>query len=312
MRYMRIISILLLFIFISIAPVNVYSQVPSIEEAQFNLALDLYKQDRFQEAIVEFRRLLFDMKTVSYRDASYFYAANAYLSLGRVSEARDNFRIIADKLQKSRYHSDALYLYGRCEYLLENYSKAIGLFDLYLKLYPSLQYADNCLYWKGESILDLGRREDARVMFSEVIKRYPLGNKADAARFKIRLMELEEQLGKYVGSIPGTVELSGEVAAYSEEEKQMHKREQKYLEEIERLNTQIDILQTELNNLKEIGKGSGVEREAQIEEKVKALNAWENILRVKEEALNQKEKELNSKLESVEKIISELEKKANE
>jgi len=312
MESVKIISIVLIFVFMAVVPICLYSQVPSVEEAQFNLALALYKQDRFQESIVEFRRLLFDLKTVSYRDACYFYAANAYLSLGKISEARDNFRIIVDTFQKGRYHSDALYLYGRCEYLLENYSKAIALFDLYLKLYPSHIYADNCLYWKAESLLDLGRREDARVMFSEVIKRYPMGNKADAARFKIRLMELEDRLGKYGGSIPGTGEVSGKATAYSEEDMQMREREHQYLEEIERLNTQIDLLKTELNNLKEIGRGSGVDKEAQIEEKVKALTAWENILRVKEEALNQKEQELNRGLENIEKIISELEKKANE
>lgn len=312
MESVKIISMMLIFVFMAVVPIYVYSQVPSIEEAQFNLALGLYEQDRFQESIIEFRRLLFDMKTMSYRDACYYYAANAYLSLGKLSEARDNFRIIVDTFQKSRYHSDALYLYGRCEYLLENYSKAIALFDLYLKLYPSLNYADNCLYWKAESLLDLGKREDARVIFSEVIKRYPMGNKADAARFKIRLMELEDRLGKYGGTIPGTVEMSSKVTAYSEEDMQMRQREHQYLEEIERLNNQIDLLKTELKNLKEVGRGSGVEKEAQIEEKIKALTAWENILRVKEEALNQKEQELNRGLKDVEKIISELEKKINE
>jgi TolA-binding protein len=293
-----------------IVPIYVYSQVPSVEDAQFKLAVELYKQERFQESLVELRRLLFDMKTERYRDACYYYAANAYLSLGRVAEARDNFRIIATTLQKSRYHSEALYLYGRCEYLLGNYSKAITLFDSYLNKYPTLDYADNCLYWKGEALLDMGRREDARLAFLDVIKRYPQSNKADAARFKLRLMELEDRSGKYAEKLPQTHEPPGEAATYSEED--IRKKERQYLEEIERLNIQIDLLRTELNNLKEIGKGSGAEKEAQIDEKIKTLTAWENILKVKEEALNQKELELNRGLEDIEKIISELEKKANE
>ncbi len=312
MKY-QVVPFILFCVLTLLIPFAVFSQAPSVEDAQFKLGIDLYQQGRFQDAITEFRRLLFDMKTSKYRDASYFYAANAYLSLGKVTEARSNFRIVADTLRKSRYHSDALYLYGRCEYLLKNYPSSIELFDSYLKLYPSLQYADNSLYWKAESLLGMGMRGDARDTFTEVLKRYPTGNKADAARFKLRLMELEDRMRKQEEE-SASVEVFERPAEIPEAEvdRRIRDIELQYREEIEKLNNQIDLLHTELNNLKEVGAGSEDERKAQIEEKVKALIAWESILKVKEEALNQKEEKLNRGIERVESIISELEQQANE
>ena len=84
-------------------------------------------------------------------------------------------------------------------------------------------------------------------------------------------------------------------------------KEKAFLEEIEKLNNQIEYLKTEINNLKEVGSGTSEERLKQIQEKIKALVSWENVLRIKEESLNQKELELDRQYEAILKVQETLE-----
>ena len=84
------------------------------------------------------------------------------------------------------------------------------------------------------------------------------------------------------------------------------------MEEINKLNNQIDYLQTEINNLKEVGVGTLAEKEKQIQEKINALISWENILKLKENALSQKEEDLDKEHEKIIKIKKELEEGSNE
>jgi len=302
--------ILCVILFTYLLPASGFSRNISLEDAQFDLALTLYRRGRYTDAITEFRRLLFDMKTVKYRGAGYYYAAHCYMSIKNYSRARKNFEIVVDEMKKSRYHSASLYYLGRCDYLLKNYKAAISAFDTYVRMYPSLEYADNSLYWKAESLLSMGYRMQARKVLAGLLIRYPNGNKADAASFKLRLLDLEQREKKeQVQTRPATSDesLKNELAQVQEELKQMKEKETQYREEIAKLNNQVETLQSELTNLKEIGEGTRDERERQIEEKIKALVSWENILKVKENALDIKEKKLNEEYERLKKITNELE-----
>jgi hypothetical protein len=95
------------------------------------------------------------------------------------------------------------------------------------------------------------------------------------------------------------------------ENEQLKMKEVNYMEEINKLNNQIDYLKTEINNLKEVGVGTLAEREKQIQEKINALISWENLLKLKENALNQKEEDLDQEYERIIKIKKELEEGRN-
>jgi TolA-binding protein len=217
----------------------------------------------------------------------------------RYEEARRNFKYIVDNLQGSDYYSQSLYLFGRCEYLLKNYTAAIEKFDSYLKNYTALDYADNSMYWKAESLIGEGRRNDARTVLNALLKHYPYGNKADAARFKLRLMELEDLLS---GQKVETSLIGGE-----DEMENWRDRELQYRSEIEKLNNRVEMLESEINALKEIDEVTEDESAAQIEEKMEALIAWENILNLKEEALNQKEVQLDQEFERIQELSEQME-----
>ena len=303
--------IILFFIFIivmALIPILIFPINASLEDAQFELGIELFRMGKHRDAVVELKRLLNDMKTRKYEDDCRFYIGSSYMSLGDYKSARAAFLTIIQGRPESDFHSRSLYMAGRAEYLMGNYTSAITRFDAYVQKYPSLDYADNSLYWKGEACLSLGRREEAKRYFRSVIERYPNGNKADGARFKLRLMELEE---KAVRSAAVDVR-EPVITDESEELKALRMREQQYREQISDLNNEIDLLRMELTNLKEIGEGTSDEKQQQIEEKINALISWENILRVKEDALSRKEKLLNDELERLEQISSKVERTADE
>ncbi len=291
-------------------PIIIFPLNRSVEDAQFNLAVELYRKGQYTDSIAEFDRLLTDMRTKKYGDACYFYRGHGYLAMKQYGMAQEQFGHVVESMPGSSYYDRSLYQYGRTQYLRGNYEAAISVFDAYSASYPTLDYADNSLYWKGESLLGLGERERARVAFEDVLHIYPTGNKADAARFKLRLMEIEDELAAREQSFP--VEQPLPEGATPEEIVQWQAKEEQYQSEVERLNDQLEQLRAEIDTLREMGELAESEVEARIEERMKALVAWENILKIKEETLTQKELQLDQQFERIQQISTELERIENE
>lgn len=67
------------------------------------------------------------------------------------------------------------------------FAEAEKAFDAIVARYPSHDYADNALYWKGEAAYDQAHYADALAAFTEVVERYGGGNKAPDALLKIGL-----------------------------------------------------------------------------------------------------------------------------
>jgi TolA-binding protein len=275
-------------------PALMFPRNTSLEDAQYALAVEVFKKGRYSDAIQEFERLLYRMKTKKYQDACYYYIGSSHYYLKNYKKAKSNFEIVVKRHISGRYHGSSLYLLGRCELLMENYAGSIRLFDEYVRKYPRESYADNSLYWKGEAFLSLNEAEKAKAVFNQLLKRYPYGNKADAARFKLRLMELEKRISeKQEKQQPAQEEREG-VEAYLTEIANLKEREKGYRRELEKLNNQLDNLKAQVNTLKEIAEAAGDEQA-----KIQALSSWENLLGLKEQALQEKESKLDREYELI-------------
>ncbi len=302
---------LCMFFCVFVNAVFIHAVDKSIEKAQFSLAEELFSSGRYSEAIEEFDRLLVEMNTKKYAADCRYFLGNSHLSMGEYKKAEEHFSLIMNEYRESVFHSPSLYLLGRSQYLQKRYADSIRMFDSYVERYPLLEYADNSLYWKGEALLGMNDREAAKKTFEEILRRYPQGNKADAARFKLRLMELEDKLkeDKVQKSLPeahGSGMDEEDIRLLSEENKTLRQKEARLLDEIEALNNTIDQMNTELQTLYEIGKGTQKDQEQQLQKKVQALAFRENLLRIKEEALRQKEIELKKFYENLREITAEF------
>ena len=277
-------------------PIILFPLNATVEDAQFRLAVELYEEGMYEDSLVEFDRLMDEMRTTKYAEAGYFYRGNIYMALERFEAAREQLQGLKDTFPEGPYLHQSLYLLGRSEYLLENYEKAVSLFDTYVSRYPSLDYADNSLYWKAESFLALGNREEARQALEEVLERYPRGTKADAARFKLELMDIEDKIASQE-TAPSGIENEREP-----ESGEWQALERQYQSDIQGLNEQIQQLRIEIDELQKMGEVTDEEGSAQLEERMKALIAWENILKIKEESLNQKELQLDQEFERIQRL----------
>jgi len=70
------------------------------------------------------------------------------------------------------------------DYTKGNYPLAILGFQEYREKFPGSDFADDSLYWVGESYYSQGKFSDAVAAFGEVIRRYPDGDKVPSAHLK--------------------------------------------------------------------------------------------------------------------------------
>lgn len=77
-------------------------------------------------------------------------------------------------------------------YRAGDYPGAIDRFQVFLQTHPSSEYADNALFWMGDSYFKLNDYEQAAVAFDKVVKRFPDGNKVPDALYRqgVSLLEI--------------------------------------------------------------------------------------------------------------------------
>ena len=77
-------------------------------------------------------------------------------------------------------------------YRAADYPGAIDRFQVFLQTHPSSEYADNALFWMGDSYFKLNDFEQAAVAFDKVVKRFPNGNKVPDALYRqgVSLLEI--------------------------------------------------------------------------------------------------------------------------
>ena len=83
-------------------------------------------------------------------------------------------------------------------YRAGKYADAIDRFQAFLQTHPSSEFADNALFWMGESYFKLNDFEQAAVAFDRVVKRFPKGNKVPDALYRqgVSLQEIGNRTGQ--------------------------------------------------------------------------------------------------------------------
>lgn len=146
----------------------------------------------------------------------------AELSNGKAEQASETFQAILEDISLSPFHADALYWLVKSEMLLKRYESAGKLVDdffafhpndgripemmyqqarlLYLRgdpekaiialhnftvRHPRSPFIASTQYWIGESLMALGRLEEAERVFKDLINTFPSSVKHEAARYRI-------------------------------------------------------------------------------------------------------------------------------
>jgi len=137
----------------------------------------------------------------------------------------------------SSLSAENLYQSANAWMLRGNYAQAEAEFSEYVKKYPKTDLSDNSQYWKAVSIARQNRPADAVKAFMELVRDYPLSNKAPVALW--RIAEIQIKMGKMDEAV-FTLENLREAYPDSVEATQVEQK----LQEIQALQDRLEVPET--------------------------------------------------------------------
>jgi len=163
------------------------SEDSSYTESRNNLARVQIELGKTQSARDELHIVL--------EDLTFKNTANAFLNMG-LSYFRDkNYKTAIHYLEKSLKQNPSscftMTTYGRCFYELNNFTKAINLFDVAMPLCQKLN-SDEAHYFGALSYFKSGQRSKGIALMNETILLYHQGEYEKKSRDMLELMKLNK------------------------------------------------------------------------------------------------------------------------
>lgn len=115
----------------------------------------------------------------------YNMAYTDYLK-GNFELAIEGFILYIEQFPKSPLSDNALYWIGECHFSLKEYEKAIEQFNDLILNYPDGDKVPAAYLKKGISLAELGKKEEALLVFKLLISKYPLEEETKIAQQKIK------------------------------------------------------------------------------------------------------------------------------
>lgn len=115
----------------------------------------------------------------------YNMAYTDYLK-GNFELAIEGFNLYIEQFPRSPLSDNALYWIGECHFSLRGYEKAIDHFNELILDYPDGDKVPAAYLKKGISLVELGKKEEALLVFKLLISKYPLEEETKIAQQKIR------------------------------------------------------------------------------------------------------------------------------
>jgi tol-pal system protein YbgF len=120
---------------------------------------------------------------------------NAYIACyklftdGQYAKAREEFQKFLKQHPKTTYSDNAQFWIGETWYVEEKYEKAIVEYEKVIQGFPAGDKVPDALLKQGLSFQKLGDKASAKIVYQQIIKKYPQTNQARVAR--ARLSELK-------------------------------------------------------------------------------------------------------------------------
>jgi tol-pal system protein YbgF len=118
-------------------------------------------------------------------DQSLYEAAKKAFDAGNYTEAREGFEKLLTDHPASPRADNAQFWIGETYYLEKWYEKAILEYQKVIENYPSGNKVPAALLKQGLSFVNIGEPNNARLIFTELIAKYPGTNEASIAKSKL-------------------------------------------------------------------------------------------------------------------------------
>jgi TolA-binding protein len=125
---------------------------------------------------------------------AFYYGGWAQYRIGNWQEASAVFGELADRFPQSAYAAEALFRGGEAEFNRRpaaseekdaHFNRAISFFDRVLRNYPGSDYADDALYSKAWSLINLKQEVAAMSFFEEVVAKHGDGRYGPKSLFSL-------------------------------------------------------------------------------------------------------------------------------
>ena len=104
---------------------------------------------------------------------------------GQYAKARGEFQKFLKQHPNTNYSDNALFWIGETWYIEEKYEKAIVEYEKVIKGFPAGDKVPDALLKQGMSFQKLGDKASAKIVYQQIINKYPQTNQARAARAKL-------------------------------------------------------------------------------------------------------------------------------
>ena len=142
-------------------------------EARENLGI-LYEADAAQRhrALQIYQQLLLDDKAEARRDYFQFKIASINLKMGRLDQARYEFRTLLEKFPNSTYVAEAYYLVGYSYFLEERFPLALVAFKQTVKDFPGTPVAERAQFFIADTLEENGEFKAALAVFRSLKNKF--------------------------------------------------------------------------------------------------------------------------------------------
>ena len=179
-RNLSVIVVLALTLYVGLASAAVAGEaaVPKSMPDALNLYADaasFQNNGAFELAAEEWEKFLKQYPQDPLADKARHYAGVCRMQLKQYARAVGLLETVAAKGKKFELAEDSLLNLAWCQYSLgsegqnDQYAKAADSFATLLKEYPQGKYADQALFYRGESLYALGRPEEATAAYKQLI-----------------------------------------------------------------------------------------------------------------------------------------------
>ncbi|MDR1306303.1 MAG: tetratricopeptide repeat protein [Treponema sp.] len=178
-------NLFLFLVFLVCSPfIPVFAQNRSTSpEELLRTGISFYGEGKFSEALTLLR-------LAGPVPEAMYWISLAEISSGDYGQALLDLDALEKADPSAKWSAEAPYHRGRCFFYLGRHEEALVTLTDYLGRLPEADTARRAAswYWMGESLLALGRLDNAADAFSTVVEKYPSSVKYEAAAYRLELI----------------------------------------------------------------------------------------------------------------------------
>jgi tetratricopeptide (TPR) repeat protein len=161
--------------------------------------IDLFRKGLYEKSIPVFDAVIRGSEAPASKPEASFLLAKSHMAVGNLDEAERTLGQYIETYPQATDYPEALYQKGRLLYMREQLEPAVQVLQGFLSAYPKSAFVPNAYFWVGESLYALGKLDQALTVFRKVVRDFPASFKAEAAQYRVSLIELgrkEAELAK--------------------------------------------------------------------------------------------------------------------